>query len=114
MRKTLAIWQSRAEAGDPEAQYCLGKYYTQGLHIAPDYPKAADWYRRAAEADYPRALNNYGVLLVLGRGVPVNTALAARYFLRAAAHGLPRAKHNLRLLLQPAPTTTAATCFDDD
>jgi len=35
---------------------------------APDYPAAADWYRRAADAGYGAAAHNLCTMYLVGRG----------------------------------------------
>ena len=58
-----------AEAGLPQAKFNLGICLEKGEGVAaPDYPAAADWYRRAAEADHGGAANNLANLYALGRG----------------------------------------------
>jgi TPR repeat protein len=45
-------WYTKgAEAGLPNAMFALGTMLDMGEGVAaPDYPAAADWYRRAASA----------------------------------------------------------------
>ncbi len=60
-----------AEAGNGEAQYKLSSLYDEGLgfFIFPGSreKEAEKWLARSAESGYPRAMNDYGHLLV-GRG----------------------------------------------
>jgi len=63
-------WYSKsAEAGLPKAMYMLG-YYLDGVQgvAAPDYPAAAGWYRRAADAGDGAAANVLASMYTVGRG----------------------------------------------
>ncbi|WP_170826367.1 tetratricopeptide repeat protein [Pseudomonas syringae] len=64
-----------AEAGNGEAQYKLSSLYDEGLgfFIFPGSreKEAEKWLARSAESGYPRAMNDYGHLLV-GRGEKKN------------------------------------------
>ena len=62
-------WYTKgAEAGLPRAQFYLGCSLEEGEGVAaPDYPAAADWYRRAADAGDAQAANNLSTMYTLGR-----------------------------------------------
>jgi len=58
-----------AEAGLPKSMFSLGVMLEEGLGVAaPDYPAAAGWYRRAADAGVGEAAVNLCSLYTLGRG----------------------------------------------
>ena len=76
----LQIWQTRANAGDQEAQTYVGEIYEKGLGTAPDYGLAAQWYRKAATQGYIRAQINLGHLYELGLGVPKDMTEAIRWY----------------------------------
>jgi len=58
-----------AEAGLPQAMCLLGSCLDEGKGVAaPDYPAAADWYRRAAGAGDGEAAVNLSNMYTLGRG----------------------------------------------
>jgi len=58
-----------AEAGLPKAMYNLGCSLDKGEGVAaPDYPAAAEWYRRAADAGQGVAAMNLSVMYQVGRG----------------------------------------------
>jgi len=58
-----------AEAGLPKAMFRLGCRLDSGQGVAaPDYPAAADWFRRAADAGDGGAANNLCQMYTLGRG----------------------------------------------
>jgi TPR repeat protein len=59
-----------AEAGLPKAMFGLGSHLDGGVEgvMAPDYPAAVDWYRRAADAGHGSAANNLAAMYQVGRG----------------------------------------------
>jgi uncharacterized caspase-like protein len=83
LETALAIWQEAADAGDPEAQTVVGEIYEKGLGTAPDYARAASWYRKAADQGHARAQFNLGTLYEQGLGVGKD-ALQALNLYRAA------------------------------
>jgi TPR repeat protein len=51
--QAVAWFTKGAEAGLPKAMFELGLCLDQGVGVAaPDYPAAAGWYRRAADAGH--------------------------------------------------------------
>ena len=66
--------KDRAAAGDPDAQFSLGKNYEAGRSgLKKDYAIAASWYRKSAEQGNTEAQFNLG--LMYGKaliGVPGN------------------------------------------
>ena len=81
---SLRIWLPSAEQGDKEAQTNVGEIYERGIAGAPDYEKAAYWYRKAADQGYARAMINLGFLYEQGRGVPKDPAAALQLYRKAA------------------------------
>jgi hypothetical protein len=63
-------WYTKgAEAGLPTAMYNAGCCLDEGKGMAaPDYPAAADRYRRAADAGHGQAANNLSGMYTVGRG----------------------------------------------
>jgi TPR repeat protein len=63
------MWATEgAETGLPDATFTLGCCLDKGQGVAtPDYPAAADWYRRAANAGDGRAANNLCQMYATGR-----------------------------------------------
>jgi TPR repeat protein len=69
-RELAVSWFTKAaEAGVPQIMYTLGNYLekVEGVRT-PDYPAAAHWYRRAADADYAGAAMALSNMYTLGRG----------------------------------------------
>jgi len=65
-----AKWFTKgAEAGLPRAMFGLGCCLDSGEGVAaPDYPAAAGWYRRAADAGDGDAAHNLCTMYMAGRG----------------------------------------------
>ncbi|MGH8532665.1 MAG: tetratricopeptide repeat protein [Gammaproteobacteria bacterium] len=80
---SLRLWLPVAESGDRMAQNRVGEIYENGMGAAPDYRRAADWYRKAAEQEETRAQVNLAALYEKGLGVPKNPLLAAAWYRRA-------------------------------
>jgi len=67
--QALKWFTKAAEAGLPRAMHYLGCEIDKGEGVAaPDYPAAADWYRRAADAGHGGAANNLCNMYFVGRG----------------------------------------------
>ena len=80
-------WQPLADGGDAAAQYALGYLTFQGLGIATDQAKAADWYQKAAAQNYPDALFALGLMSEGGWGVAQDLTKAIDFYRKAAATG---------------------------
>ncbi len=80
----LSVWEPQAKEGDKLAQTYVGEIYAKGIDVAPDYAKAAEWYRKAAEQGFPRAQNNLGALYENGLGVARNPAIALEWYRKAS------------------------------
>lgn len=77
----------RAEQGDAEAQYYVGKYYSVGRGGTGDLAQAVSWFREAAEQNDSKAQNALGVSYLHGRGASVDIPKAVRCFEKASAQG---------------------------
>lgn len=60
----------RADSGDPDAQYFLGRMYDNGQGLPENFTEAARWYRKAAMQGNARAQFDLGQLYLFGSGVP--------------------------------------------
>lgn len=78
---------ARAEAGQPEPQYQLGRLYESGAGVPQDDSLAAAWFRKAAQQDHLDAEFFLASLYLSGRGVPRDSTEAARRFRLAAERG---------------------------
>lgn len=72
----LKIWLAAAESGDASAQLYVAHIYEKGLGIAPNYVKAADWYKKASDAGNAEASIGLAQLYEKGLGVERNLSLA--------------------------------------
>ncbi|MGP1252973.1 MAG: SPOR domain-containing protein [Kiloniellales bacterium] len=94
------IWSPAAEAGEPLAQYGLGKLYeTGGPGFPADIEQSVGWYEKAAERGVPAALNNLARFYAEGRGVARDTDQAVLLWAQAAQLGHPHGQYNLGLAL---------------
>jgi hypothetical protein len=82
----------RAGAGEPEAQYQLGRLYESGAGVPQDDSLAASWLSRAAQQDHLEAEVSLAGLYMSGRGVRRDSTEAARRFRHAAERGHPWAQ----------------------
>lgn len=83
----LKIWLPLANQGDPVAQTYVGEIYEKGLGVPPQHSIAAEWYAKAAEKDFVRALLSLGALYEEGRGVPQDKEKAVELYRRASGLG---------------------------
>ena len=90
--------QSGAEAGDEQALYNLGVFYSEGKAAPADAGKAIGYYRRAAEAGSALAAFNLAQALRKGNGVAQDYVEAAKWYEQAARNGDYRAGNELGLL----------------
>lgn len=89
---TLAEVHEAAEAGDANAQYLLGTFYTvestmsvNGMEYSPlDLAKSALWYEKAAKQGLADAQVYLAEALEYGQGVPKNMIDARSWYERAA------------------------------
>ena len=85
--------RAKAEKGEPQAQYQLGRLYESGQEDMPrDLTEAAVWYDKAARRGDSEAATQLGLLYLKGNGVPQNFHEAVRLFQQAAERGHSRAQ----------------------
>ncbi len=84
-----AEWCQKAAAGYPEAQFEIGyKYYTGNHGVTrPDYVKAIEWYKKAADSGYAEANYKIGIMYQYGEGVKQDEVKALEYFHKGVATG---------------------------
>ena len=80
-------YKSKAENGDTEAQYNLGKCYAKGLGVNQDGTEAVKWFRKAAERGNADGQNALGVCYAKGLGVYQDGTEAVKWFRKAAEQG---------------------------
>lgn len=105
--KALAERESKANTGF--GFHTMGNIYYYGLGVKKDVVQALGYYRKAADRDYPAALNKLAGFHDRGLVLEENRALAAQLYHRAAALGHTDALYNLAVAyakghgLDPAP-----------
>ena len=77
---SIKSMRDAAVKGQASAQYKLGMHYTQ----KGDYAKAYNWFKKASDQGYTKALYMVGLCYSLGRGVQQNQDIAEDWFARAA------------------------------
>lgn len=78
---------NKAMAGDPEAQFLLGKNYEVGDGVEDHYIEAAGWYKESAEQGNPQAQFRLALLLKSGLGALKDLELAKKYAGSATSSG---------------------------
>lgn len=91
----VADIRQKAEGGEAQAQYRLGRCYDTGFAVAQDKSAAVKWYHKAAEQGLADAQYNIGVCYANGEGVAEDKAAAVRWFRMAAEQGYAWAQFNL-------------------
>jgi TPR repeat protein len=78
----------KAEAGDAQAQFDLGRMLYSGQNGAPkDLTEAIKWVKKAAEQGHAVAQHILGAAYYHGDGVKKNDAEAAKWYRKAAEQG---------------------------
>jgi adenylate cyclase len=97
--ETTKLMQA-AEHGSAPVQYRLAKAYRDGIGVAPDKEKAAQWFERAASQGFAKAQRHLGTRYAQGEGVPKDDILAVMWLTLAAGQGLVTAQNSLDEALQ--------------
>lgn len=105
-----------AKEGNPEAQYELAGFYHYGRVGAANFPKARDWYQRAANQGNVDAMIGLAVMNGKGLGAPADKKTADKWLIIAgnsqklspdAAAKVASARADLEQDLTPAEITAA-------
>lgn len=83
----LEEFKARADDGDVEAEFAVGRHYDEGLGVERDPAIAALWYARAAEKGHAGAQFALGRKYAAGDGVRHNYYKAAEWYSLAASIG---------------------------
>ena len=94
----LATTLAKAQQGDADAQFNLGKMYYDGKGVSQDYAQAHSWLLKAAEQGHARAQNGIGLLYEYGYGVSQDYAQAVAWYRKAAEQGFARGQYNLGVM----------------
>ena len=104
------LMKRSAEAGEPAAQYRLGKLHEKGLGVPRDLTLARKWTESAANGGNVRAMHDLAVFYAQGDGGPQSYAAAVNWFRKAAEFGVVDSQYNLGVLyergigIEPDPT----------
>jgi TPR repeat protein len=90
--------KSKAEAGDPNAQYKLGVMYFEGKGVPQDYAEAAKWFKKAGEQGEATAQCNLGIMNYKGVGMPQNHTEAMYWLQKSAYLGLAKSQAMLGVM----------------
>jgi TPR repeat protein len=92
------MWTSRAQAGDPVAQFNLGYCYEMGQGTPVNLEASAKWYLRAALQGHARAQYHIGLAYSFGSGgIDWNLAEACKWLTLASRNGIAEATAALRV-----------------
>jgi TPR repeat protein len=95
-RKLLGDIRGRAEKGDAQSQFELGRAFFFGnLGEAKDEVEAVRWFRKSAEQNYAPAQNSLGVRYAKGEGVAKDEVEAVKWYRKAADQNVAEAQFNL-------------------
>ena len=89
--------RAKAEAGDAESQFHLGRAYSHGASVKRDDAEAARWVEKAALQGHLEAQSNIGYLHSIGLGVPRDAERAIEWWTKAAEAGFVQAQFNLAI-----------------
>ena len=87
--------ETRASAGDSDAQYQLAELYLEGKGVPQNDVKAAELFGKAAAQGNALAQFRFGWMFEDKRGVPQNYVKAAEWYEKAALQGVAVAQSNL-------------------
>jgi hypothetical protein len=112
----LAELIRKANKGDAQAQFELGRRYAAGEGVGKDDATALAWFEKAAAQDHAGAEVGLGSIYAHGFGVPQNQVESIRWYRKAALQGDRTALHNLGLDAahghgMPKDESAAATWF---
>ena len=88
----------RAEQGNAQAEYLLGRRYYFGEGVTQDREKAAQWHTKAANQGHATAQYVLGLLYSTGDGVHQDKEKAVAWITRAAGQGLAEAQFALGMM----------------
>lgn len=95
--EALAQLRAKAEAGDADSQFQLGRAFSHGASVKRDDAEAARWVEKAAQQGHLEAQSNMGYLYSAGLGVPRDPERALSWTTKSAEAGFVQAQFNLAL-----------------
>lgn len=85
--KDYATSIQAAQAGNPDAQYNLGRFFLDGKGVVKDPKQAVEWFRTAAEQNLAKAQYTLGHCYDNGVGVEKDPKQAVEWYRKAAKQG---------------------------
>src|ERR1017187_3174086 len=85
--KLFEEYKAKAEKGDADTEFNLGRCYENGFGITKDEFEAVKWYRKAAEQGNPEWQQEVGFDYERGFGVSKDYVEAAKWYRKAADQG---------------------------
>jgi TPR repeat protein len=98
MEAAFALSEKYAASDDPEGHQALGWFYDQGKFVVQDKGRAADHFRKCADAGLKHCQWKLGVKLDTGDGVAINVNEAFRLLTASAAQNYGLAHASLGLM----------------
>jgi TPR repeat protein len=86
---------TKAEQGDADAQFNLGRMYDAGQGVPKDFREVVRWFRAAAEQGHESAQFSLGFMYFMGEAIPLDYKEAFRWYLAAAEQGNSSAQRSL-------------------
>lgn len=94
----FALWSQRAQQGDAESMFELGRACRFGRGTTQDHAAATEWYRQAALRGHAGAMTKLGFAYDSGLGIERDEATAIDWWKKAAAAGEADATNKLAKL----------------
>ena len=90
-----------AQAGDPLAQWSLGKVYAAGQGaVEKNKSEAVNWYRKSAQSGFPAAQAALAMMLSTGQGGLSDSKEAIYWWGKSAEQGDLESQYNLALMYE--------------
>ena len=91
----LQKWTVLADKGNVNAQFYLGRMYSNGQGVPQDYAVAVKWFHLAAKQGNAESQKVLGIMYRRGEGLPQDYAKAWAWYRLSAIQGNVNAQHNL-------------------
>jgi len=92
------LYQLAKDFNDPTTHYLVARKYYTGNEYPLDKAKAANWFKKAADAGHAKAAWYLGRMYAKGDGVKKNTKMAIQYLQKASQSGQEEASYDLGLV----------------
>jgi hypothetical protein len=98
--RDIALYKSRAEEEDLDAQCQLGSLLLHGIGISVDKCEAFKWFKRAAESGHIASMHMYGACYLNGEGVTIDKHEAIKWFTRSGEAGYAESQYFLGIIYE--------------